>query len=255
MNTGALVLAGAPNDGRLRRESDARWEALIPANGVPLVNYVTTALLRSSRLQHVVVVGPVGELEPGLPRDARLEVVQERGGLMDNVLAGIERLSGCEYTLISTSDIPLISAAVVDRFLDLCGEREADFYFPIIGKEDNERVCPGTRRTYVRCVDGTFTGGNMALIRNTVVECSARRAAEFIAARKSPVRLAGLLGLSFILRLLVGRVTISACERKVSTLFEISAVAVRGADAEIGIDVDKPEDLALVQQVLAARAG
>src|SRR5690554_6203191 len=58
MKVDAVVLAGAPNNGQLKESSSAKWEATIPIHNKPMVNYVIEALLNSSRIEKIVVVGP-----------------------------------------------------------------------------------------------------------------------------------------------------------------------------------------------------
>jgi len=73
--------------------------------------------------------------------------------------------------------------------------------------------------------------------------------------RKHPVRLAGMLGWSTVLAVVLGLASIRALEQKASTLLGASAGAVPMHDAGIGVDVDTPADLELCRRVLGRSTG
>jgi hypothetical protein len=57
-----------------------------------------------------------------------------------------------------------------------------------------------------------------------------------------------MFGLGALVKLLLGQLTITELEQTVSRILGVPAVALISQFAEIGFDVDKPEDLALVQE-------
>ena len=71
-----------------------------------------------------------------------------------------------------------------------------------------------------------------------------------ISLRKDPVGLCKTIGPGFILKFLLRRLTIREAEEKFSQLLGFKGVAVKCIYPEIGMDVDKPSDLDLVEQVL-----
>ncbi len=249
MSIDAVVLAGRANDGKLKDSSPEAWEALIDIAGKPMLQYVLDALAEASSIGEVVVVGP-----PALAERVRCErarYVPPGGSMVDNLSRGIEALPGRGTALVCTSDIPLITPRAVDGFVAECGSADADFYYPIVRRENAERVYPGVKRTYARIADGVFTGGNMFVARVAVAE-RLRKTLEFLVEnRKKPFRMAAVLGIPFVLKLLLGKMTIREAEDKVMSMYGIKARAVQTAFAEIGVDVDKPSDLELARAVLS----
>jgi hypothetical protein len=75
-----------------------------------------------------------------------------------------------------------------------------------------------------------------------------------IAARKSVRRQAALLGYDLLLRLLTRRITLQQGEEKVSQRLGIKGHVVVSPYAELAMDVDKPEQLAIVRRDLGAFA-
>ena len=75
---------------------------------------------------------------------------------------------------------------------------------------------------------------------------------EVEAERKRPLRLARRLGLGTLVDYALGRLTMEAAIARLGRRMGVTATLVPAPDGRAAIDVDKPEDLALVRQ-LAAR--
>ncbi len=246
----AVVLAGRYNTGRLKDVSDARLEAMIDVAGQPMVGRVLRSLRASRVVGQIALVGPEEELRPVLGPGTT--VVAAGTDVLDNARRGMGALAS-PAVLICTSDLPLLTGDAVRDFVDRChAAGAADLYVPILAAEDAEARFPGMKRTYGRIREGRYTGGNIFLVRTGLPDAVWARAAEFVANRKSVIKLAGLLGPVYILKLLVFRPTVAELERRVETLLGISCRAVRTPYVEIGVDCDKPSDLALVRKVLGA---
>jgi len=83
-----------------------------------------------------------------------------------------------------------------------------------------------------------------------VKECI-RQAEVFMTYRKKPWKLAQVLGLKFILKFLLGTLTIKELEERVGDLFNIKARAIISSYPEIATDVDKDSDLELAARALS----
>src|SRR3990170_248693 len=139
------------------------------------------------------------------------------------------------------------SSRAVNDFLASCGREEADIYYTIIPKETTEAVFPGTKRTYIRLRDVRFTGGNVHLVRKETFLKTKTAGERIFAKRKSPFGLIRLLGFTFVTKFLLGRLTIASLEQKAGRSLSARVKAVVTAYPELGVDVDKPEDLRLAQ--------
>ena len=244
----AVVLAGRRNDGVFAAVSQAANEALIEIGDRTMLEYVLAALTAAETVGRVVVVG-TAEVAAVLPPG--VEFVAERGDMIANVVAGVEYLATDEQVVIATSDIPFITPAIVDDFLRQCAARPADLYYPAIPRAAAEAAFPGVQRTYAKLREGTFTGGNMFVVNARLVPAMADRIREFVAARKSPAKMAGLIGPMFAVKLAMGTLSAAELERKVSAMFGVRGVVMITGHSEIGVDVDKLSDLELARRVLA----
>jgi hypothetical protein len=156
------------------------------------------------------------------------------------------------FILIAAADVPLLSPAAVNDFLDAAQTAETDAAYAIVPSEDVYRVAPGIRKTFVRVADGTFTGGSLVLLRRGAFDRARPLIERAVRARKRPWELARLFGLAALVGFATGRLTIAALERRAEAL-GIRARAVVCRDAGVALDVDTVEMLAFVR-ARAARA-
>ena len=96
--------------------------------------------------------------------------------------------------------------------------------------------------------EGRFTGGNLLLIKASVITAGLAKAEDIFARRKKPWELCGWLGFGFVLKFLLHRLTLSAVEQRASQLLEFTGKAVISHYPEIGMDMDKEADWQLLEQ-------
>lgn len=245
----AIVLAGGENS-RLQGCGKTSYEALVEIAGQPMVLFVVQALAQSPHVERIFVVGPAAALARNRFPGATT-IVPGGETIIDTIRQGMQALGHQRQVLVVTADIPLLTAAAVDDFISRCQEKQADLYYPIVRKEVNERQYPGTKRTYVKFREGTFTGGNIFLVNPAIVPRCLPRAERLIAYRKKPFQLARVLGWGFVCRFLLGCLDLPSVEKRVEKLLGIRGAVVQSPYPEVGIDVDKPSDLALVRRLFS----
>jgi len=253
----AVIIAGARNEGKLKDTSPEKWEALIEVGGKPLVQYSIDFLLAAKSIARIVMVGPKPELA-GLLAGTDIEVIPPTGDMLENVLAGCRRLAELPggrpgLVMVTPADLPLVTPGIVDGLVKVCLERGGDLFYPVASRETMESEFPGTKRTYGTLREGTFTGGNLFLVDAAVLERVAPQARSLIEGRKDSLKMARALGFSFVLRLLLGWLSVAALERHIQKTFGCVGRAIFVPWPEIGIDIDKPEDVELVEAYLAER--
>jgi len=244
----AIILAGSLNDGQLKDSSPVLYEALIPIGARVMVEYVIDALLNSSKIGKIVVVGPEIELDESIKE--RIRFVFPGESLLDNVQRGFDCLPAGRRVLVATSDIPLITAEVIDDFINQCQDESADLFYPIVSRDVIQNSFAKAERTYVRLQENVFTGGNLILLNPEILPRCLAKGNELVKARKNPLKLSRLIGLSFLIKFVLHKLSLVEAEVKVSKLLGIKGVAVVSPHPAIGLDVDKPADLSLVTEVL-----
>jgi len=245
-----VILAGAPNRGSLTEVSSATWEALVTVASRPMVEYVIDTMLTLENVGKVVLVGPE-ELRETSPS---ISFTLCKDSLVDNLKAGIDALGADKspYTLIVTSDIPLISTEAVNDFIDQClKHRDAKAFYPLVSREVNEASYPEVQRTYFPLKEGTFTGGNIMLLDPNVVETHFELIRQLTDLRKSPAKIVKRLGRRFLVKFITKSLSIEEIEQRAEEILGFKAKAIISTYPEIGIDVDKPSDLYLMENLFA----
>jgi len=241
----AVILGGGPADDPLAVAHGVASKGLVQVAGRAMGAYVLDALRASGVVDRIRYLGPcpaevVGSVDETRPAGSTL---------LDTVEVALEGLTG--RTLIATADLPLLTGEAVRDLVE--GAPDAAFVYPIIRRADAERFAPGARRTYVRIQGESYTGGNLALVDPAIVSQRLPVIRNALEARKSPWRIAKLVGFGVLLGLLLGRLRISRLEARVSKIIGASARAYLTRYPEIGADVDHPDHLDFVERLLCAR--
>ncbi len=245
----ALVMAG----GKIKGEGPLAGsvKGVVQIGGEPMVGRVLTALISSPSIGRIAVVAAARAEGEGWSERADL-IIDSDGSITENIAAGLAALKPEGSLLIVSADLPLLTPEAVEEFLASCRKIPADFHYSIISKEEMDRRFFGTVRTYGRLKEGLFTGGNIGLIDPEVFIKNRELFEQLYSLRKSPLKLANLLGIPFIIKFLSGRASIAEAECRFSEILHARGAAVEAA-AEIGIDVDKEADLIFVENVLRGR--
>jgi molybdopterin-guanine dinucleotide biosynthesis protein A len=255
MSYDAVILAGGENSSELRKIAPFDNEALIIIGNYPMIYYVYKALRAVPSINNIVVSGPVEALRSVLPRDERLFFVEGGANAIDSFAHAANFLIGkgiSPMVLAIPTDVPFITPDAILDFLQRCEAAEADLYYPVTSQLVNERKFPGVRRTYVRLKDGTFTGGNLFLLRNEIIPASMEIGLKLTERRKNPLAIAKLFGLGLVFSYLLGRLSINKAEKRFQQMTGIRGKGIISPYAEVGVDVDKPDDLLLAQKYLGS---
>ncbi len=241
----AVILAGDGKKGAVQQ--GVKNKALLPIHGKPMVAYVVDALKSAPSIGQISIIGPVDLLKEQLG-DRVDFYIEDKESLFENLNSGIGPFMKEQAVLVVTSDIPMITGDMVEDFIGRCQQKKGDLCYPIVEKSLNEAKFPGVERTYVRLKEATYTGGNIIYVNPAVVKPCEDFAKKMIAYRKKPWMTAKLVGVGFLIRLLLGKVTIAEVEKRFSKLLRIHASAIVTPYPEVGNDVDKPSDMDMVQK-------
>ena len=256
----ALVLAGERGgDNPVAAAAGVRQKCWVPAAGVPMLVRVVQALSDSAAVGRIVVSMSPAEagqevpvLDPNQNRKS-LEIVPCAATPATSVLTAVEALEDPFPLLVTTADHPLLTAAIVDHFCAACVSIEADIVAGLTPARVITAAYPQTRRTYLKFRDGPRSGANLFTVRTS----AGLQAVDFWRRveqqRKRPWRIARAFGIWNLGAYLCGWLTVERAMGRVSRVLGTRAVVVDVPFAEAAIDVDKPDDLALVEQILRRR--
>jgi molybdopterin-guanine dinucleotide biosynthesis protein A len=254
MKMDAIVTAGGiPQPGEpLYEYTLGKSKAMLDINSKPMIQWVLDALCEATTVDHVVIVG--------LPEDSGIECSKLAGHLpnqetmLGNIKAGLQKVReinpDVQHVLIVSSDIPAITGEMVDHVINTAMQTDEDAYYNVISRQTMEARYPGSNRTYTRFKDIELCGGDMNVIRASLSTNDAFWE-KVIAARKSPLKQAGLLGFDTLLLVLFHAVTLDGAVKRVTKRIGLTGRALICPYAEVGMDVDKPNQLEMVRADMA----
>jgi molybdopterin-guanine dinucleotide biosynthesis protein A len=254
----AILLAGGiPRpDEPLYAESAGRGKALIDVAGKPMAQWLLDALSASQRVENVTIIG----VDPpsGLTCTKPLTFLPNGKGLLDNVLLGLahvrQQSPDTTHILLASTDIPAVTPAIIDWVIESTRATDSDLNYLVVERPTMEARFPDSRRSFVRLRDVEVCGGDLNVLSVNLAE-KTELWERLVAARKSARRQAGLLGYDLLFLLLTRRITLKQAETRISQRLDIKGHVIISPYAELAMDVDKPEQLAILRQDLVTKAG
>ncbi len=251
----AVVLAGSINRIPLFPGNRPGRKALVPIQGRPMIAYVLDALKEARSVGRVLVVGSPEVLEYAT-RWPQVDGLLEGSSLVDNAWRGLEASSG-ERVLFCNPDQPLLTAEMVDCFVEQAVRQDADLVTSWARLENLGPYTEGDHK-FAKFGDGEYAHGNLFLARRRFPNAPQvrRRLDRLYGARKNMYRFAWELGPSLFLRFLVSLL----CRRLPSLdksleiggrSFGITMTGVVCPHPEIVLDIDEPEDYAAAERYLS----
>jgi len=253
----AIVTAGGiPQPGEpLYEYTQGKSKAMLDVAGKPMIQWVLDALCDAEKIRNIVVIG--------LPEDSGLKCrklaafLPNQGGMLPNVTSGVQWVvdqdASAQYALIVSSDVPAITAAVVDWIVENSLQTDHEVHYSLIPRAAMEQRFPGSRRSFFYFKDGAFTGGDVILVATRLLTHVPREMTDLVGARKSIFRQASIIGLNTLLLLVARQLSLKDVERVCHERLHVPGRALVCPYAEAGMDVDKPAQYELLKRDLESR--
>ncbi len=233
--------------------TQGRSKALLDVAGKPMVQWVLDAVGKSSRVDGVVLIGL--DADCGVTCARPLTFIANRGGMLANILAGVAEVQkihpGPQHILLVSSDIPGITSEMVDWVANVVEQSDDDVYYNVVPREIMEKRYPNSRRTYTHLKDMVVCGGDLNAMHTRAVDSDLNMWNSLIEARKNPLKQASMFGWDVLFLLLIRQIGLQEAVQRVARRFKLKGRALVSPYAEIGMDVDKPNQLELVRADLA----
>jgi len=254
----AIVIAGGipKEEDPLFEYTQGKSKALLDIAGKAMIQWVLDALCQARSIRSIVVIGlPENS---GLTCDKLADYIPNQGSMLDNIRTGVRKMveihPDSKHVMIVSSDVPGIKAEMIDWIVDTCMQTDDDVYYHVITKEVMESRFPTSKRTFTRLKDLEVCGGDVNVIKASLIESNSDDWDRLIEARKNVLKQAAVIGFDTLLLLLLRRVTIDGAVKKVAKRLNITGRAVVCPYAEIGMDIDKPHQLEILRSDLARAA-
>jgi GTP:adenosylcobinamide-phosphate guanylyltransferase len=249
----AIVLAGSrPGPDPFAAQFGVAAKALIPVAGEPMVRRPVRALLASERVSEVIVLSQSPAIAAALPSDPRVRVEESKGTIAETILALCGNADTRWPLLVTTADHALLDTATIDEFARAA--EGADIAIGVVERDLLMHRLPQTLRTWLKFRGGAYTGANLFALGSPKVARAVEIWRSVEQDRKKAWRIISLLG---PITLAMTAVRLLSLDDVVSSLADrlgLSIKAVKLSNPLAGVDVDKPEDHALAEAILAGKA-
>lgn len=258
--TAVVLAADRTREDPVTQYTGAACKAFAPVGGIPMIIRVLDALAACDLVTSVILCGPPESLHAQCPelkqRIASGQVIwlPNRDSPSRSAEAGLNHIPGDVPVLLTTADHALLTAGIVQSFLQNSLTTGSDATVGTVRQQDIAAAFPGSKRTVIRLRDGGFCGCNLFTFnpggRSLV---GFWRQAEDL--RKRPWQLiAKVLGFKTVLSYLFGFLTLQQALAAVSEKSGVKIQAVILEDPRAGVDVDKVEDLELAESILGQQS-
>lgn len=229
-------------------------KAALPIGGKPMIQWVLDALEDSPSIDGIVMVG-AEELGAELHSSKILEILPTAGDILANFQRGADavlaRNPSADKVAMVSSDIPLITSESVEWVLGASRGTDLDLYYSIIEQSCMEKRFPESSRSYVKLRDMNVCGGDLVVVGLELHQSRQDFWRKVLAARKSYLHQASLIGLDILVLLLLRRITLQETVDRVTRRLGITGQALVCPYPEIGMDIDKPHQLEIARKELS----
>jgi CTP:molybdopterin cytidylyltransferase MocA len=251
-------LAGSrPGGDPLADAARVATKALVPIAGRPMLDHVVRTLVDHPGLGEVLILAQQPDLLAAHPQCAwmtaepRIRFAASAEGISQSLLNLLDRPDTRLPLLVTTADNVLLSGAMIDAFL--AGAAGADIAVAMVARRVLLARYPRARRTWLKFRDGGWSGANLFWIGSG----RARGPVAFWRGverdRKKGMKIVSAFGPALLLAALLRIVTIGQGIRLAGRRFGVAARVVPLPQPEACIDADKPEDVALIEAIIARR--
>ncbi|WP_161958856.1 nucleotidyltransferase family protein [Ferruginivarius sediminum] len=255
-----LVLAGSRAGPDPVAEAGGRsCKAFVQIGGRPMLERVIAALEASGCVGDISVA-----LDAAAPTDVEAPALAKRMAAGEisradpartpsrSVLQAFDALPAGTPLIVTTADHPLLTAQMVAEFVRKAVDSGAEAAAALAPTELIDATYPDARRTRLKFRDGGYSGCNLFCFRGAGARNVLTFWGRMEARRKRPWRLAMALGPLTLVAYALGLLTLKGALRRLGRKAGADLHAVILPQAEAAIDVDKLEDLRLVERILGA---
>jgi GTP:adenosylcobinamide-phosphate guanylyltransferase len=250
----AFLLAGSrPSGDPLAKSMMIGHKALIPIAGEPMVMRPLRALLASPEVANVIVLTQdPADLRPVLPDDDRISIRSSSGTIAQTISQQLADHAAQFPILVATADHALLDPAMVAEFT--AKAEGADLAVAVVESRNLLARFPQSNRTWLSFKGGRYSGANLFSFSSPKVLPAVGRWGAVEQDRKKGWRLLWALGPALLLGAVLKLRTVQQTASTIGRKLGLDIRVIEMSNPMAAIDVDKPADLALVEDIVAGRA-
>jgi molybdopterin-guanine dinucleotide biosynthesis protein A len=230
-------------------------KALLEVAGKPMVQWVLDALEVAKQTENIVLIGLTGD--SGLTCEKPLVFIPNQASMIENIMVGVKKVIEINPTarrvLLVSSDIPAITANMVDWEVETTQQVVVDLCYNVVKREVIEASYPGSKRTFTRLKGMQVCGADMNVISTSVISKDPAIWERLVASRKNPLKQAAIIGFDTLILAMLGIITLDEALKKATSRLHMTGQVIICPFAEVAMDVDKPNQLELIRADLEKR--
>ena len=249
-----LLLAGArPGGDALTQSLGVDFKPVLPILGEPMLLRPLRALLAAKAVGAVrILTQQVERIAALMPDDPRISVEPSN----DTIAASLQRICADPATtyplLVTTADHALLTPQMVEDFITKSAGCDVSIGF--VSRTNMLTRFPDAQRTWLRFGGERYSGANLFGLRTRAALVGIERWRSVEQDRKKGWRVLLQMGLPLFLGAVLRVRDLHQSAIGLSRSLGITIKGVVLSDPTAAIDVDKPADYALVNEILAGRA-
>ena len=222
-------------------------------NNKTMIEYIIDVFLKIDTIDKIVVVGAKDKYD--FIKDKVYKLENSESTMLENIKKGLNSIELDKPFIISSSDIPFITTEAVCELIEKSINFNAEFAYPLINKNLILNKFPEMKRSYFKLKEGVFTGGNICFATASSIEKGLPYLEQLYKYRKNKLMITKIFSTSFIIGILLGILPLKKIEEKFYRVTNIKAYGIITEYAEIGCDIDKPQDIEVANKYFNTNIG
>ncbi len=251
-----LVLAASrgPNDPMAARYGVSH-KCLIEVGGKPMLARVVETLLSHGAVSSVgICIEEEKVLAPALGGNAsHVQFHQSQSSAPASVLSALAEMNGKGPVLVTTADHALLDHQMLDHFFAETEKSDADLLVGLARAELILERYPHAKRTFLKFGPDRVSGCNLFAFKSARAQKVLSFWQRVEKNRKNPFKLVAAFGLKPLIAYATGSLNLNKAFALASQKIDVKTRPVLLPFANAAVDVDKPEDKELVEEVLAGK--
>ncbi len=253
MTWNAIILAaGRGPEDRMAKAYGVANKCVIPVAGVPMLARVAAALEQSGAVAATIIAIENRSIATAILGEGAVTTASANSAPA-SVMRAIAQGAIAYPILITTADHPLLTPAMIRYFCQYAEQSGADVAVGLASAETILAAYPQSIRTFFKLGKSRVSGCNLFALRSPRGLRLLERWQYLEQIRKKPWRLIAAFGVIPLLRYATGSLSLDQAFATVSAKLDLVAKPILMPFAEAAIDVDKPADKELAEEILAKR--
>ncbi len=249
-----LVLAASrgPNDPMAARYGVSH-KCLIEVAGKPMLARVVETLLSHPAIKSVgISIEDEAVLSGTLGKNAKkIRFHSSQSSAPASVLSALAEMDDDSPVLVTTADHAVLDHQILNHFLNEAEKSDADLLVGLAHANVILKAYPQAKRTFLKFGPDRVSGCNLFAFKTPRAQKVLSFWQRIEKNRKNPFKLVAAFGLSPLIAYATGSLNLKTAFTHASKKIGLKAHPVLIPFANAAIDVDKPEDKELVEEILA----